>query len=462
MVNFQNVTRLLFSSVLVVGTLALSGCGFRSSPEDTYQVAQLEIWGVFDDTDAYSQAISDYKKINPFVKNITYRKLAPETYKEDLINAFAAGKGPDIFMVRNSWRAAFEDKTAPAPATLLSEREYRAALVDVAAADFIGSENKIYGIPLSVDSLALYYNKDLLNAVGISRAPETWDEVAEYAKRLTTVDQFGNIVRSGIALGTGTNINRSSDILSMLMLQLGSPIQGATPGKVNFSDQLSRQAFEYYTQFARIGMPVYSWNARQHYSIDAFSEGTTAMMINYSWQYEALKQKNAKLNLGIADLPQWNRDAPVNLANYWGYAVTKEKPPQGPTTDAVKTNSLRVFEAWQFLKYLALAGKEDTVSVVNALTGVSQQFPLTTDPTEQYLKKTNKPAARRDLITAQENDIVLGPFSYGNLIAKNWYQGNPEAVDTILTEMIESVVRGENTIQGALGVGGNRINTLSR
>ncbi len=93
----------------------------------------------------------------------TLTTIKPETYKEDLLEAFATGKGPDIFMVRNAWRESFENKTAPAPQVVISEKEYRDALVDVAATDFLNKDNQIYGIPLSVDSLALYYtgNKEL-------------------------------------------------------------------------------------------------------------------------------------------------------------------------------------------------------------------------------------------------------------------------------------------------------------
>ena len=462
--------RVVGGVLFVFATVLLSGCGFKSSGPEKYQVS-LEIWGVFDDSDAYTQAIADYRKINPYVKDIQYRKLSPETYKEDLINAFASGKGPDIFMIRNSWRAPFEDKIAPAPSTLLTEREYRAALVDVAASDFIGTENKIYGIPLSVDSLALYYNKDLFNAAGISQAPTTWDEVSADVRRLISIDQFGTITRSGIALGTGANINRASDVLTALMLQLGSDLGGArSPGSNNNSNLNSPpalQAFDFYTKFSRIGSGDYTWNARQHYSIDAFYEGTAAMMINYSWQYETLKQKNAKLNIGVAPLPQFNKDAPVNLANYWGYAVSKEKGNQGRAnqslvSDGEKQNALRVFESWQFLKFFALQGEKKSITLVNGLSGTTKDFPLVNDPTKEYLNKTHKPAARRDLIAAQQNDIALAPFAYGNLIAKNWYQGSPEAVDGILIDMIDSVVRGEKSAQDALSVSTNRINLLAR
>lgn len=468
--SWFGVERFISLAVLTVSAVVLSGCGLKDQAPPGYLVS-LEIWGVFDDSDAYTKAIAEYQRINPYIKGIQYRKLSPETYKEDLINAFAAGKGPDIFMVRNSWRSAFEDKTAPAPTELLTERDFRSAFVDVVASDFIGTENKIYGIPLSADSLALYYNKDLFNAAGISQAPETWDEVARLAGRLTSLDQFGNITLSGVALGTGTNINRSSYVLTALMFQLGSEIKEPKKGgRVSFIDQPSRQALDFYTQFAKIGSPAYTWNARQHYSIDSFYEGTTAMMINYSWQYDTIKQKNAKLNIGVAPLPQFNKDAPVNVANYWGYAVSKENSKEedpfaqksATPTDPAKENYLRTFEAWQFLKFLTMEGKDKKMTLINGLAGTTKEAVLEIDPTAEYLAKTKKPAARRDILEEQQKDVRLAPFAYGNLIAKNWYQGNPEAVDGIFIDMIDAVVSGAKSSQDALSTAANRINLLSR
>lgn len=468
--NVLSLQRFLAVGVLITSAFVLSGCGLKDQAPPSYLVS-LEVWGVFDDSDAYTKAFSEYQRINPYIKGIQYRKLAPETYKEDLVNAFASGKGPDIFMIRNSWRLAFEDKTAPAPAELLTERVYRDAFVDVVASDFIGTENKIYGVPLSADSLALYYNKDLFNAAGISEAPKTWDEVASLTRRLTTLDQFGNVTLSGVAMGTGTNINRSSDILTALMMQLGSELkEPKKSGRVSFIDQPSRQALDFYTQFAKIGSPSYSWNARQHYSIDSFYEGTAAMMINYSWQYDTIKQKNAKLNIGVAKLPQFNADAPVNLGNYWGYAVSKENSKEvdpfasasAPPMDPAQENYLRTFEAWQFLKFLTLEGNDKKMTLMNGLAGTTKEVVLEVDPTADYLAKTKKPAARRDIVEQQQNDVRLAPFAYGNLIAKNWYQGNPEAVDGIFVDMIEAVVRGEKSSQDALSTAANRINLLSR
>ncbi len=462
--------RIVLVTALFMGTAFLSGCGTEAPAAQPYEVS-LEIWGVFDDTNAYTKAINAYQQINPNIKNITYRKLPIETYKEDLINAMASGKGPDIFMVRNSWRGVFEDKTEPAPSILISEQEYRNRLVDVAASDFINEDNQIYGVPLSVDSLALYYNKDLFNIAGIVKPPETWDEVATDVKLLNSIDQFGSITRSGIALGVGANINRSSDILTALMMQSGSSMTDRKQSDpVNLTTDESKKAFDFYTKFSQVGSDVYSWNARQDYSIDAFYKGNLAMMINYSWQYDALKQKNAKLNIGVAPLPQFNVATPVNLANYWGYAVSKNKPPvataagQSATlpADPVKQNALRTFEAWQFLKFLTLVGNDKTMNVFNGISNTSQPMPVATDPSKEYLTLVHKPAARRDLLVEQKSDLVLSAFAYGNLIAKNWYQGDSDAADGILIDTIDSVIRGEKSWKSGFDTASSRINLLTR
>lgn len=448
------------------GALILSGCGFRATVPETYAV-DLEVWGVFDDSDAYTEIFGEYRKLNPYVRSITYRKMSVETYKEDLIDALAAGNGPDIFMMRNAWRGGFEDKIVPAPEYMMTEREYRDAMVDVVASDFIGKDGKIYGVPLSADSLALYYNKDLFNAAGIAKPPTTWDELVEDARRLTSVDRFGNVAQAGAALGTTYNINRSTDILTVLMMQLGSALSNAQ-GRSEFSDAAGRKALDFYAQFAQAGTSTYTWNRNLHYSIDAFDEGTLGMMLNYSWQYPTIKQKNAKLNFAVAPLPQFSGMPPINLGNYWGFGVSENKEYKAPTTgqnakapvDTTKQNTLRIHESWQLLKFLTFPHPNKTITLQNGLAGTTKDFPLTFDPAEKYLKKTGKPAARRDLVETQRNDVVLAPFALGNLIAKNWYQGNPEAVEGIFAEMIDDVNKNANNSSNALNTAVNRVNLL--
>lgn len=449
------------SALLGISLLTLSGCGEEKVPP--YELT-LDVWGTFDDSDAFNKVATEYKKLNPHIKEIRYRKLAPETYKNDLVDAMAAGTGPDIFMLRNTWVPSFSDKTIPSPAGFFTEKTVQDNFVDVVADDFLDETKQVMAVPLSVDSLALYYNKDMFNAAGISAPPRTWEELIAMIPLLTRVDEFGNINQSAVALGTGENVNRSSDILLNLVMQYGGDITDT-----RFSDQVDQQALEFYTRFARLGLPTYTWNQRQHFSIDAFYEGTLGMMINYSYHYPTIKQKNAKLNFATASLPQFKDQAPVNFANYWGFAVAKNKTqipdPSKPELMLSLDNyqKVRTHESWQFLSYLTLPHPANTMKLMNALDPTkTTDVVLPIDPAKTYIESTKKPAARRDLIDAQKGDVVLSPFVNGNLIAKSWKPTNTEQAEGLLVDTISSVVRGERNVSDALSLFDNRYDQINR
>lgn len=459
----------MISVFLIFSFLVFSGFGCKTKLV-TYKT-NLVVWGLFDNSYEYDKLFTAYQKVHPSVKDISYRKFADEeTYKRELLNNLAAGKGPDIFMINNTWLPEFQDKIVPAPDYLMSEMDFRNNFVDVVADDFFVN-NKIYGVPLSVDSLALYYNKDIFNSAGIIEPPKTWDELNEITKRLTKIDQYGNVEQSAVALGTYQNINRSTDLLSVMMMQLGAEMSDRNSKIATFDESVNldgvvhspaKEALEYYTSFAQASSPLYTWNDLMHYSIDDFYEGDTAMMINYSWHYDTVKSKNAKLNFGVAELPQFSLDkigGQVNYANYWVFVVAKNKE-EFTTQEGVQvTNDMRNSEAWQFLKAISFPTSQPMTfyNVADLNTPFSLQFEE--DLTEIYLNGV-KPAARRDLIEKQKGIIKLKPFASGNLIAKSWYQKYPKDVEKNLGEMIENVQLNRMSVSEAIELAKNRITQL--
>ncbi len=477
--KIKNKIRVMMLILAVVIVPLFSGCG--AEPQAGYLV-NLEIWGIFDDSTVYSQIINDYKMINPYVGEIKYRKFSEDTYKQELIDALASGTGPDIFLINNGWLPAFQNKVEPAPSPIVGEIDMKNNFPDIVAGDFM-SEGKAYAVPLSLDSMALYYNKDMFNAAGITAPPKTWQEFDNAVAKLTVIDSVGNFKQSGAAFGTGRNINRSADIFSMLMFQAGVDLptkkgvqvkldEGVIGGDGNVT-QAGETALGYYTKFAKLSTennmlnPLYTWNSRNQYSIDAFAEGSAAMMFNYSWQMAAIKNMNSKLNFAVAPVPQLYPEKPVTVGNYWGFAVAKNKltpvtrAASGQAAAPAIPNEIRTHEAWQFLRFLTLKNNK-VVTLYNAVTKNKKDFPVNIDPAQEYLKKTKQPAARRDLIDLQKNDSTLSVFATGNLIAKHWYQADQASIDNILIEMIESVNRGDVSYHDALSLAKNRINYLSQ
>jgi multiple sugar transport system substrate-binding protein len=399
-------------------------------------MVDLEMWGVYDEPEVFNKLIETYEKQNKKCANIRieYKKINFDNYEEELVNAFASDKAPDIFMIHNTWLPKHKDKISELPEILLPFADFMATFVDVAEQD-LTEENKIYGLPFYVDTLALYYNKEYFNTAGISYPPATWDDLILAAEKLTKRNQSGQIERAGITLGTVENINRPTDILSLLMLQNGTEMVSENKDSVNFNKSVRREdtqyypgqdALRFYTDFANPSKITYAWNRQMPYSIDAFTEGKAAMMINYSHHIATIKSRAPYLNFAVSPMPQLKeRNFDVNYANYWAFAVSKRtKLPE---------------EAWNFLIYLT--NKENS---------------------QGYLENTKKPTARRDLVDWQKEDLELGVFAKQSLTAKSWYQIDNNKVETILANAITSVNLGSSSISRALEIAASQINLLMK
>lgn len=65
-------------------------------------------------------------------------------------------------------------------------------------------EGKIYSIPFQRSTIIMYYNKDAFAAAGLDpeTPPTTWEELIEYAQKLTIRDESGNVTQWGVQIST--------------------------------------------------------------------------------------------------------------------------------------------------------------------------------------------------------------------------------------------------------------------
>ncbi len=463
--------KIIILVIFLGGLLTISGCGCKQANPHQYDLS-LEIWGTLDEGDALNGIFENYRKIDANISKITYKKIATDTYKKELIDALASGQGPDIFLLNNTWLPSFKDKIVAAPTTqgVLNEQKFRSNFVDVAANDFI-NDGKIYAVPLSVNSLGLYYNKDLFNQAGITTPPVDWNQFIDDVRKLTKIDATGEIRQSGAAIGTTYNINRSTDVLNLIMLQRETNMVN-DQGRANFNSSIilgnqtafpGEDALNFYTQFASSSSPNYTWNPNQHYSIDAFAEGHVAMMFNYSWHIATVTNKAPKLNFAVAPVPQFADTPKVNFANYWAFGVAKNKIAEKGSTQSTKppaSNDERVAEAWKFLTYLTTK-PDGTFVATSSGIGLGKTLSADFDPAKSYLEKTGEPAARRDIIEIQKNDPTIGVFATDNLIDKSWSESDPSSIEAIFAEMIDQVNKGQSTVSDALKTASTRVQSLS-
>jgi len=424
---------LIIAAVVIVILIFIGAFGLKKGRGPSS--VTLEFWSVYDDSSVYSELIEAYQKEH---KNITikYEEKTFADYEKDLINALAANKGPDIFSIHNTWLPRYKDKIKEMPQSeeFINLRTFQNTFADVAYKDFVDND-KIYAVPFYIDTLALYYNKELFNSAGIPLPPADWKEFLDDVELLTEKDQSNNIEKSGASIGTAKNINRSTDILSLLMLQTGAEMTDKDHTRATFDQSVylekesfspGKDALRFYTDFSNPTKRIYCWNRQMPYSIDAFYQGKTAMMINYSHHLKTIRAKAPYLNFAVSSVPQIkDRDFSINYANYWGQTVSK--------------NSTHSEEAWKFILYIVQ--KENL---------------------KKYLESAERPTSRRDLIEWQRNNSDLTVFTNQVLSARSWYQADSQGIERILADMVESVVLGSDSIDQAITKAVDQVNVLMR
>lgn len=381
--------------VLLVGGVAVYFWGTRNVIR-----AELTFWGL-DHSSVWSDIIRKYESENPGIK-IKYEQINPEVYESNLINALAAGRGPDILMLENAWLPKHGDKLAPAPPELISAGKAQALFPTIVEQDFTASD-QVFALPLFIDTLALFYNPDIFDEKRIALTPQNWIEFEKVAERLG----FGGTAFGGSNL----SVDRASDILNLLMLQEGVLMNDKNL-KVIFADNGAEAPLRFYTKFANPKSDFYFWDNNREFSLDDFAAGRVGMMFGYHYHANLLRQAAPGLRFAVAPMIQ-SASGAVNYPFYYGLAVSGQTQNYEP--------------AWKFILW------------------------LTTDPGNslEYLTRVNQTPALRSLIAEAGVDPELGIFANQALTARSWPQRNNLLVEQIFSQMIESVLAGADPKKAA-------------
>ncbi len=418
----------IIGAILVFGLVVV---GFIYGRRVAGPSGTLEFWGLYDDSATWQSFLNAFNKEHRGV-TIRYTQMNPATYEKDLLDALAAGRGPDIMMFHSSWLPKHGNKISPLPELMMTTRQFQDTFPDVAFTNFV-SQNRIYALPLWTDALVMYYNKDLFNAVGIATPPVNWDEFVQDVVKLSTKDRFGNLSKAAAALGTSNNVNNASDLLSLIMLQVGAKMISDDGGRAAFDQTITvgtakfnpgETALRFYTDFSNPKLPVYTWNANQPNSLEAFIQGKVAVAFDYNSALSQIKKRSPNLRLGVAPVPQpKNAQKVVNYSNYWAYSV----PATSGNSEA----------AWQFLTYMTQKDIE-----------------------QAYVDYLEKVASRRDILQVQQNSPDLGVFADAILSAASWYQIDPKEIDKIFRDMIDEVVLGGQKPGDAVNNAADKVSLL--
>ncbi len=404
-----------------------------------------------EDQGALDQILAEFKKTYPHIA-IDLQYIRPEEYESALINAWVEGKGPDIYSIPVGEIKKWKTKILPMPASMKSAKkvvvsklfglkqeeqikyenipgfklkDIRSKFIDTVSRD-VYQDGKILGLPLGVDMLVMYYNKDILNQAKIAKPPETWQEFIDSFKQLVAVDSNGDFLQMAAGIGAGSNIRYAPDLYALLAMQLMSQrdmeildSRGQVALTAPVADQRDYfpgvEALKFYSSFASPVKETYTWNARQTMDYEAFKQKRLAFFFGSSKLINDLRGAT-QLNFDIAKVPQLSPEegsrGAVKAAQLLEYPI-----------ETVFSKSAHPDEAW-ILVMLATHAKN----------------------VKSYLDKSLRISAQKELLAGQAENIDLANFVNDALYGKTWYRGkNYEKARNALRSLLDKAATNDFT-----------------
>jgi ABC-type glycerol-3-phosphate transport system substrate-binding protein len=374
-------------------------------PDKINQVT-LVYWGLLEDPATITPIISDFEKTHPNIK-IEYSKQDSDQYRDRLITRANNGNGPDIFSFHNTWLPELSGLLLPLPSSVILKEDFSKNYYPVVKTDLV-KNGAIYGVPLEIDTLNLFINKNLFQAAGL-KAPDTWIDFMNYARQLTVKDDKNNIKTAGAAMGTFSNVTHAPDIISMLFVQDGVNLNDMSSNLPAVSDALN-----FYTSFAFSNGNV--WNDTLDESIKAFASGTLAMYFGYSWDFFTIKSINPNLLFDIYPVPSLPGQD-MTIASYWAEGVSSKSKNQK--------------EALLFIQYLI---SKETAQKLFAEEAKTRNF--------------GEPYARVDLASILNNSVaypfvVSAPSAVSSYFVDGTYDnGLNSKMNSYLNTAVDSILKG--------------------
>jgi ABC-type glycerol-3-phosphate transport system substrate-binding protein len=418
--NFQTILVAIFLAFFVFGVLIFSGLLKVGNTKNSTNKPQgkVIVWGTFNAPDV----LSVFDKIQETNQDLilTYVRKDESTYASSLVESFANGTGPDLFFITPDMILKNENFIYKIPYTSYPEKLFRDAFIDGADV-FLGNDG-IFGFPIVVDPIVMYYNKDILSNEGIATPPKYWDELFSINDKLTKKKNDGTILQSMIALGRYENINNAKDILATLLIQSGNPlVQRSENGYIPVINQTvssksfpSEQALEFFMQFSNPSNTAYSWNRALSNSRDMFTGGKLSMYIGFASELFTIQSINPNLSFDVSEILQ-TRNAEVKRTDGKIYALAVNK-------------------------------KSPNISAAFGVAGALSQG----DPAKNFSIALSLPPASRVELSNRPTDPYLFTFFNSAIVTRSWLDPSKSDTDAIFLEMIQNIFSSKFSVSDAL------------
>ena len=268
----------------LIPALLLSSCGGKKETK----AVNLKVWESDKGPDKFIQeAGAAYTKANPNV-TVEYVHVDLGDAAGQIALDGPAGVGPDLFAAPHDKLGELVNSGHVAP-TVNPDKVKKQVLG--ACGQALTYEGKMYGYPVSAETYALFYNKDLIAEKDV---PKTWEDLEKWTKEFNAANpgKYGFIMDVGNSYYTILFTTSSGN-------RLFGP-SGTDTTSTNINSDASIKGMEFF-QSLRSTLDVPAADVTTSMADAAFSSGKAAMHITGPWNIKPFV--DAGINFGVAALP---------------------------------------------------------------------------------------------------------------------------------------------------------------
>lgn len=417
----KKILGLLFSIILLTAACSSGGGGNQPSqtagPESSDGQKQIELEFFFPVavggpiTNIIDQLAKDFMEENP---GIIVKPIYGGSYQDTMTKISTAIQGnnsPDLAVLLSTDLYTLLQMDAIEDLTPRFSQEYFDDFYDA----FLGNTkvgDTVWSIPFQRSTIVMYYNKDKFKEAGLDpeKPPATWDELREYAKKLTTDDQWGLEIPS-----TGYQYW----MLQALALQTGGNIMSGDGTEVYFTEPYVEEALNFYVDLGQTDK-VMPPGAIEWATVPSdFISGKTAMMYHTTGNLTRVKNE-AQFDFGVAFLPANKQyGSPTGGGNLY---VFKNIPEENKEA------------AIEFIKFLTQPERVAQWSIDTGYVGTTKSS-YETDLLKSYVEEFPQAAIARDQL--EYADSELSTYNNGQ-------------VTKIFNDNIQAALLGTKSVKQAL------------
>jgi multiple sugar transport system substrate-binding protein len=307
--------------------------------------------------------IAEFQALYPNIKVKPVNLPFAEVRNQVITNA-AAGQLPDVIGMNPPWMGEFVGMglLEPLDAYMAADKDFKAdELIQAPMAKYQG---KTWMLPYTGLAFVLFYNKALFAEAGLSRPPQNWAEVRDYAKKLTNPAKN----QYGISLALSEQAPANGSIIWLYPMIYAAGGRTLKDGKSNINSPEVVAALKLVKDLVdEKSVAPGTASKTETQMTEEFATGNIGMLVNNTGQIGTFAVRNPKLDYSMVPFPSPNGDKKPDLRSH-GWEL------------GMSARSTHKQEAWTFMKWLVSKGPNA------AMAKASKNIPANKTSDVSFLK----------------------------------------------------------------------------